>query len=755
MTTAATGWSVKVESAREADVDGREVALAASIFFDPDGVHMLQALPSGEWRYTNGSDVVTIARSMGRFAKGVYWTLNSVSAPLNYCLKSSDVARRRWFLIDLDRTKSGGTKESNATEADKDAIREVAGRIRDDLASRGWPSPVIVDSGNGYHLLYRIDMQADDAAQMVLRECLKKLAALFDTAAVHVDKATHDAKRISKLPGTWARKGPHSVDRPHRLAKILSAPDPVEAVPLEMLAALAGLAAGGPADIPGIAQDIPGTWQVPVGGDGKARESAYLRAAMEGELGRLALATPNVDRNTTLNKAAFALAQLVGAGLDDAMARGRLYHVARMIGLEEREIERTIGSGWSAGERTPRSIPAPSPANGHVNGHVAVAAAAPGATQAQDESWVDEGGWATLADVRSAISSFQYLWKLWIPAGAITTLAADGGTGKSVIAAKLCKMAWDGADWPDGSPATIPAGRPSIWLCYDRAWQGLMRNTRALGLPDEAIILPTRRGTPLHIPDMDHPGTMPFLGRLIARVNPWAVVIDSATYATGFNVAKANEAKLAFSPLMGMMAEHGVACISISHLSAEGKVLNRRPSDLSRSVIKVKSFGEDRKRLRIWVDKTDDERPPALGATIGGDGLIAFDGNPPGEDDDDGQSGRRGNPGTKIAEFAGWLHSQLKGAAGGIALAKLIDESREAGYMAAPSPNQPKPTISNLYKAKDRIPKEFPGCEVEELSVERGGKNGRIRASVKLWRLVQPESPLSESDDDFDPDKAF
>lgn len=744
-------WAVRVSSG-DGEVDARELALAAAVLLDPDGYNMVQALPSATWHYAGHGDAVAVARELAPHAKGVYWSLNSVPAKLDHCLKSSDVGRRRWFLIDLDRVKAEGSKDTNATDAEKAEVVSAAAKVREHLAALGWPAPVVVDSGNGIHLLYRVDLAADKAAQATLRECLKRLGLLFDSAAVQVDKATHDAKRISKLPGTWAKKGPHTPDRPHRLARILSAPGVVEAVPPELLAALAGSASAPAqaAEAPAVITPPAGIWEAKVGGDGGAREAAYLRSAMEGELGRLALA-PAGDRNNQLNKAAHALARLAAAGLDAADARARLHHVARQIGLDDREIALTIDSGWRAGEREPRTIPAPA-ANGHANGQVAAAAAQTATRPEEDESWVDSGGWATLADVRSAISSFQYLWRLWIPAGAITTLAADGGTGKSVIAAKLCQLAWEGADWPDGSPATIPAGRPSIWLCYDRAWQGLMRNTRALGLPDEAIVLPTRRGNPLLIPDMDKPATMPFLGRLIKRVNPWAIVIDSATYATGFNVAKANEAKLAFSPLMGMMAEHGVACISISHLSAEGRVLNRRPSDLSRSVIKVKSFGEDRKRLRLWVDKTDDERPAALGATIGGDGLIAFDRNPPGEDDDEAGGSRRGNPGTKIAEFAAWLHANLAGAAGGIPVARLIEESREAGHLVAPSPSKPEPSISSLYDAKRRLAKEFPGCEVEELSVERSGKRGG--RPLKLWRLVKPD-PHAADDDDFDPDRAF
>jgi hypothetical protein len=55
-------------------------------------------------------------------------------------------------------------------------------------------------------------------------------------------------------------------------------------------------------------------------------------------------------RNHALNRAAFNLAQLAGAGLlDPHLARERLRAAAAEAGLGAREVERTIASGWRAG----------------------------------------------------------------------------------------------------------------------------------------------------------------------------------------------------------------------------------------------------------------------------------------------------------------------------------------------------------------------------------------------------------------------
>ncbi len=53
-----------------------------------------------------------------------------------------------------------------------------------------------------------------------------------------MDTSVGNAARISRLPGTWNRKGEDTTDRPHRRAKVLSYPDTFMPVTKEMLAAI-------------------------------------------------------------------------------------------------------------------------------------------------------------------------------------------------------------------------------------------------------------------------------------------------------------------------------------------------------------------------------------------------------------------------------------------------------------------------------------------------------------------------------------
>jgi hypothetical protein len=87
------------------------------------------------------------------------------------------------------------------------------------------------------------------------------------------------------------------------------------------------------------------------------RRSQYAAAALRGEIDRV-LATGRGSRNTALNKAAFALGQLVAAGLlPDGLARSALAEASAAVGLPAHEADRTIRSGLTAGARQPRTAP--------------------------------------------------------------------------------------------------------------------------------------------------------------------------------------------------------------------------------------------------------------------------------------------------------------------------------------------------------------------------------------------------------------
>ncbi len=118
------------------------------------------------------------------------------------------------LLIDFDPPRAAGT---NSREGEKQAAREQAERVREYLRNRNWPEPMLCDSGNGWHLIYCIDLPNDDSSTELVRGVLARLHQLFPM----VDAGNFNASRLCKLYGSWARKGEHSDERPWRRSAII------------------------------------------------------------------------------------------------------------------------------------------------------------------------------------------------------------------------------------------------------------------------------------------------------------------------------------------------------------------------------------------------------------------------------------------------------------------------------------------------------------------------------------------------------
>ena len=192
---------------------------------------------------------------------GIYVTLNPVNPALlsrrsnrietrlglkEATTADADIIRRQWFPVDIDPKRPSGIGSSDAEHA---AALEVAGNVAGFLSEFfGFPAPVRADSGNGGHLLYRIDLPNDDESRSLIERCLKGLGAAFDRSptedrpGVEIDQTPFNAARIWKLYGTVARKGDNTSERPHRRARIIEAPEVIEVVPRETLERLAALA---------------------------------------------------------------------------------------------------------------------------------------------------------------------------------------------------------------------------------------------------------------------------------------------------------------------------------------------------------------------------------------------------------------------------------------------------------------------------------------------------------------------------------
>jgi phage/plasmid-associated DNA primase len=138
-----------------------------------------------------------------------------------------DVARRAWLAIDIDPQRPSGV---SATDDEHEAAHLLARRIMRDLCDLGWPEPILIDSGNGAHLYYKISMRNSSDSTKLVQTILKTLDVMFGGGSCHVDKTVYNAARIMRLPGTWARKGDSTPDRPHRVSRLLSVPEELKVV---------------------------------------------------------------------------------------------------------------------------------------------------------------------------------------------------------------------------------------------------------------------------------------------------------------------------------------------------------------------------------------------------------------------------------------------------------------------------------------------------------------------------------------------
>jgi len=162
------------------------------------------------------------ALRLNRLGYNVYLVMNPIRADFTgKNARDEHIEMRRVLLIDIDRV--GDTKRP-ANDAELEAARLLADEVVEWLRERGWGEPHRVMSGNGHHLYYSLKhLPNDERSREAVRKALLSLAARFDNSTVKIDTGVYNASRITKVPGTIARKGQESVARPYRMAVIYEA----------------------------------------------------------------------------------------------------------------------------------------------------------------------------------------------------------------------------------------------------------------------------------------------------------------------------------------------------------------------------------------------------------------------------------------------------------------------------------------------------------------------------------------------------
>lgn len=245
----------------------RELIQQTAALFIGDGdvveiraLHTKQGTVSGY--YSDRAAFVRDACAVDGKGPGVYVTLNRV-APIvlaravnrlrpyaQATTSDTEIDRRLWVLFDCDPVRPAGISASDAEHA---AAMEMANKIAVWLVTLGVPSNAIViaDSGNGAHVLLRVDLPNDPKTLDLVKRVLAAVDLEWTNEQVQVDTSVHNAARIVRLYGTTAQKGDATADRPHRRSALVTVPESIVPAPLEVIQRLAARAPlREPAEVP-------------------------------------------------------------------------------------------------------------------------------------------------------------------------------------------------------------------------------------------------------------------------------------------------------------------------------------------------------------------------------------------------------------------------------------------------------------------------------------------------------------------------
>ena len=234
-------------------INERELRKAVSILCDQDQVFEVRVLGTSKKEVLSGyfsdtESLISAFDSVSLRDKNIYITLGQlkkecgarkqrnrfISNPTT--TSDDDIVSYRWLFIDLDPVRMA---DISSSDEELSKAKDLAAKVYEYLHDLGFEDPVKALSGNGCHLLYRIDIKNDESGRSLVERCLKVLSSLFDTSDVKIDTTNYNPSRICKLHGTLAQKGASTPDRPHRMSRIFSGEPGTKITEREILETLA------------------------------------------------------------------------------------------------------------------------------------------------------------------------------------------------------------------------------------------------------------------------------------------------------------------------------------------------------------------------------------------------------------------------------------------------------------------------------------------------------------------------------------
>jgi len=608
----------------EAEIRDRAPKLAALLApLLPPGLCEVRALDVGRPNRTAtrfSTDPVQLCaealRLSGR-AAGVYYTLGELHPDTPARIKAreqtstgaADAVRRRWLVLDVDYDRKSGT---SATDGEKGEAYAVVVAVREYLRGLGWPDGPLVDSGNGYHAYYRIDLAPDDSP--IIAACLEALDARFNTSTEveRIDDKgevrTEKVPRVKvdtayalvvphllvKFPGTLAAKGANTTDRPHRTGGIVSMPEQVAEVSMDLLVQLAAeipkeadapkqeteTPTGDPADHPLDDFNARGSWDA-TGlfrdgwtvhtdfGDGRLyltrpgkeqgdRQGATIGFSHPDRHGHPTFWAFTSSTAFTPGKAyskaqVYALLNGYGDHKKGQMDAGAVTKALRAMGYGKPEQKVGFGTGTAGGAKS----------GGTGAGHGQTGSANGG----QQAGTTAKPVLVRLSDVKA--EAVRWTWDRRCPCGRLTLICGHPGSSKSVFTMMMAATVSTGGWWPDRTRA--PLGDVLLLSSEDGIADTIRPRLDVAGANCDRIVALTGYSLVNSDGEKELALTMAnvdIIHDALSQMNrPELVVVDpvGSYLGGGVDAHRDNEVRAVLAPMAALAAKFDVAIVLVAH----------------------------------------------------------------------------------------------------------------------------------------------------------------------------------------------
>lgn len=133
----------------------------------------------------------------------------------------------------------------------------------------------------------------------------------------------------------------------------------------------------------------------------------------------------------------------------------------------------------------------------------------------------------TWSDLSALYGDIRWLWPSWLPHGFVTMLAADPGTGKSLLALHTAHMVMHGNTWPDNEPNEPDPYALVLWIECESGEPFHIHRAQLIGMDIERIVEPFMSHEDSHTPRLTNAEDKQRIAATLALPEIALCVIDS------------------------------------------------------------------------------------------------------------------------------------------------------------------------------------------------------------------------------------